>query len=276
MRFGAIAGKEIIGFRPQINVSGSKSLAASDFGTHQLVDSASPVTVTVPKDATLDADIGTEVEISWSGAGSVTINQEDAAVNIRRYGSNAVTGHVLVGQYSACVLRKVAPNEWVAHGAFSVGVVTLDAILLTYQLASGTDSGASTGGAWNTFPLNTELLDTGNYCTLSSNQLTLAAGTYEFFDTRFRVFAEDQTNIRLRNISDSVNVAGLACQGSFNDSATAAEGTNAIAGRFEIAAPKTFEIQIYCTTGRATLAWGNPANAGVVEVYGTLGLRRLY
>lgn len=149
-----------------------------------------------------------------------------------------------------------------------------DTILLTYQLTAGTDSGAASAATWNTFPLNTEVQDTGNLCTLSSNQFALLAGTYEFFDTSFRVHAETATNIRLRNITDSADVPGLACMGSYNDSTISIEGRNTITGRFTLAATKTLAVQIYTQSARSTYAWGLPASAGV-ECYGAIGLRKI-
>lgn len=152
----------------------------------------------------------------------------------------------------------------------------LDIILLTYQLASGTDSGATTGAAWNTLPLNTEVQDAGNYCTLSSNQFALLAGTYEFFDTSIRSFGCNQVNYRVRNISDSADVSGLACLGSYGDAAIGVEIAGKISGRFTLAATKTLAIQAYFTTARSAFGWGLPASAGTVECYGAVGLRRLY
>lgn len=151
----------------------------------------------------------------------------------------------------------------------------LDIILLTYQLASGSDSGASSAG-WNTLPLNTEVQDAGNYCTLSSNQFALLAGTYELFDTQVRSFAVNGVNfgmnIRLRNITDSADVSGLACVGSYGG---LQEIRSSISGRFTLAATKTLAIQAYLTA-QTTFAWGVAASAGTVECYGAIGLRRLF
>lgn len=116
---GEFVASAITGYRPQITVTVSKAIALADFGTHQFSTSATAVVITVPKDATLNADIGTEVEVSWDGVGSVSIVQEDVNINIRRFGSVAVTGHTLAGRYASCVLVKRAANEWRAYGGFS-------------------------------------------------------------------------------------------------------------------------------------------------------------
>ena len=116
--FGDFVAGAITGSRPQITVTASKAIALADFGTHQLSTAGTAVIITVPKDATLGAAIGTEVEVSWDGVGSVSIAQEDVNINIRRFGSAAVTGHTLAGRYASCVLVKRDVNEWRAYGAF--------------------------------------------------------------------------------------------------------------------------------------------------------------
>ena len=284
MRTAKITTTSVVGYRPQLDVSASKMFGASDFGTHQRVISPTTTIFTVPKDSTVNFDVGTEIEISWHGLGPVIVSQEDSTVPIRRYGSDSVTGHVLAGRYAACVIRKVAANEWVAYGAFdgvsNPVVAPLDTILLTYQLATGINSGISISG-WNTYPINTEALDTGNYCSLATNQFTLAAGTYEFFDTRFRGFAISGMNIRLMNITDSVQVEGLINQGSFGEQTTAVDCVSFISGRFTIATAKTFEVQAYTFFARQFYAWGltasyNGGSVTQIDVYATIGLRRLY
>ncbi|MEX0271212.1 hypothetical protein AB3R30_18910 [Leptolyngbyaceae cyanobacterium UHCC 1019] len=146
-----------------------------------------------------------------------------------------------------------------------------DTIQLSYTLASGAGSGTSTQG-WNTFPLNTENLDTGGHCSLSSNRFTLAAGTYEFFDARFRRFCVNGTAfghlIRVRNITDSADVSGLICQGCYGS----LEMILGISGKFTLAASKALEIQIYANA-QTSFAWGVTGSvAGYSEIYGSFGL----
>lgn len=162
-------------------------------------------------------------------------------------------------------------------GKVAAKAASTDTVLLTYQLASGIDSGTSAAG-WNTYPLNTELLDTGNLCALSSNQFTLStAGTYEFFDVHLRRYCINGVNfghlVRVRNISDSVDVSGLALIGGYGGGYN--EVDLSIAGRFAIAAAKIFEVQVYASA-QGSSAWGVPASVGgYSEVYGTVGLRRI-
>lgn len=278
---GDFVAGSVTGYRPQITVTTSKAIALADCNTRQQITSATPAVITIPKDATVNAAIGTEIEFTRSGTGLVTFSQEDATVNLRIFGSTAVTGHILASRYTSCVFIKVAANEWEGYGTFGALLIVADTILLAYQLAAGVDSGSASAG-WNTYPLNTELLDTGNHCTLSTNQFTLLTGTYEFFDTYFRGYGGGGGfNVSLRNVTDSVDVSGLACRGGFSV-APNGEHAGSISGRFTISASKTFEARAWFPAARSTLAYGvnAMANGGsgmtFAEVYGTVGLRRLY
>lgn len=102
----------VSGYRGIVTVTASKTVALTDANTLQYCINSSAITITIPKDATLNLGIGTEIEITPDGTETVTIAQEDSAVSIRRYNSAAVTGHAIIGRYAACSLKKVGANEW--------------------------------------------------------------------------------------------------------------------------------------------------------------------
>lgn len=56
-----------------------------------------------------------------------------------------------------------------------------DFIQFQYLVASGNDAGSSSAGTWTTRELNTLSIDTTGGASLSSNQMTVPAGTYYFF-----------------------------------------------------------------------------------------------
>jgi hypothetical protein len=95
-----------------IPVSASKTLALTDAGSVQACNSASPVSITVPLDSAVNFSVGTEIHIIQDNAGLITIDQSTSGVNIRRSGSEFVTGHAILGLYSRHLLQKVAANEW--------------------------------------------------------------------------------------------------------------------------------------------------------------------
>jgi hypothetical protein len=106
------------------------------------------------------------------------------------------------------------------------------------------DGGDFASGAWRTRTINTEDNDTGNICSISSNQITLEAGTYEcrISAPAFRV---NNNTARLRNITDgTTTLLGVGCHADSDG----AGGTSysVMSGRFTIAAQKVFEVQHRC------------------------------
>lgn len=143
-------------------------------------------------------------------------------------------------------------------------------IKLSDAKTSGTDGGTFTSGAWQTRTLTTENSDTGSNCTLSSNQFTLDAGTYEIHATvpGYRV---DGHKSRLYNISDTaIEIVGSAMRSSGTGGTT----TSIISGKFTIASSKTFEIQHRCETTQATDGFGY-AVGFTSEVYTIVVLRKV-
>ena len=147
---------------------------------------------------------------------------------------------------------------------------TREVIYLRDQKTSGTGPGGLTGGTWNTRTLNTEVVDTGGHCSLSSNQFTLDAGTYEVF-ARANAYDCNDHKIRLRNTSDSSTTAvgSSARSGTSQDLITT---ESQLRGRFVIGSSKTFELQHYMTSsgqgGRAT-------GSGEVEIYAEVWLYKV-
>jgi hypothetical protein len=73
--------------------------------------SGSPLTLTIPADATLDFPIGTSIDILQTGAGQVTIAPVSGTVTV-----NATPGLKLRTTWSSCTLFKRAANTWVVYG----------------------------------------------------------------------------------------------------------------------------------------------------------------
>jgi len=117
-----------------------------------------------------------------------------------------------------------------------------------------TDGGTFTSGAWRTRTINTEVSDTGGHCSIASNQITLAAGTYRVLAScpALRVGSHQA---RLQNVTDgSTTLVGSTAQNS--DGASYAMTASIIVGQFTITASKAFELQHYCATTRATFGFG--------------------
>lgn len=150
-------------------------------------------------------------------------------------------------------------------------------IILEEQQTQGTDGGTFTSGAWQTRALNTEVLDVNGNCSLSSNQFTLDAGTYEivFWAVGFSCNAHQ---CRIQNVTDGTTVQNGSVVTSENqDGATNGleiATTSHGADRFTVAASKALELQHRCQTTKNTDGFGNALNA-TTEVYAQVWLRKV-
>jgi len=145
-----------------------------------------------------------------------------------------------------------------------------------YVKVSEVQNDAAGGGisaaTWTKRPFNTKDTDDGNLCSLSSNQITLVAGTY-----RCRI-AVPGHNVgyfytRLYNATGSA----LLLTGPNTSSAMAQSVTawSVIVGQFKIAASQALEVQMYCSSTRATDGMGETFHAGN-NVYAVAEFWKLY
>lgn len=144
-------------------------------------------------------------------------------------------------------------------------------IQLEDQKTSGTSGGTCTAGSWQTRTLNTEVVDTHGDCSLSSNQFTLAAGTYEI-DASAPAYGVTSHQIRLRNVTDSTTIANGTNALTFT--ANVPITRSYVRTRFTIAAGKALEIQHKSAGTVATFGFGL-AMSFDLEVYTTVVLRRI-
>ena len=131
---------------------------------------------------------------------------------------------------------------------------------------SGTAGGTFTQAAWRTRTLNTEDSDPDAICALSSDQITLTAGTYEcrIISTAHRV---GNHKLRLQNVTGASTVL-LGMNSYANNAADYAENFNHVVGRFTITASQALEVQHYCQTTQANNGFGGACTiAGVSDVY---------
>jgi len=130
-------------------------------------------------------------------------------------------------------------------------------ILIVDEKAQNTDGGTFTSGAWRTRDLTSEKVDMGNNAALSSNQITLDAGTYKCFISAPGVHCLEHI-IRLYNITDtSVELTGSS---EAERDGSVSSNRSFIVGRFTIAAQKVFEVQHQCTNTKATVGFGDAVN----------------
>lgn len=140
----------------------------------------------------------------------------------------------------------------------------LDYLEYRDEKSAGTNGGTATSGSFQTRTLNVEAFDTGSHGSLSSNVITLAAGTYQTEIIVPGSAGVNQFVAKLRNTSDSTDTligsVAIAGGGNIGDKSI-------ITGRFTIAGSKNFEVQMRVTTTTNNVGWGTACNLGVTEVY---------
>ena len=144
-------------------------------------------------------------------------------------------------------------------------------VKVTNTQSQNVAGGNTTSGAWTTLVLNTKDTDSGSIASLSSNQITLPAGTYLVNSvTPFYVSSALSVNCqtRLQNITDS----SLILTGTSNVVVNTV-GSNEIApsfvkGQFTLSGSKALALQ-YQVSVSVTNGQGAPCNFGS-EVYSTI------
>ena len=143
------------------------------------------------------------------------------------------------------------------------GGAGMDYINVQDQKSTSTNGGTSSAGGWQTRDLNTEQSDSGGHVSISSNQMTLDAGTY-IVNISAPCCNVNSHQIRLYNITDSsvvlTGTSELAYAGSN------VQTRSLISGSFTISGSKVLAVQYKCSTGVSTIGLGVAGSFGT-EVY---------
>ena len=134
--------------------------------------------------------------------------------------------------------------------------------IIVDQKSATTDGGTFTSGDWRTRDLNTELSDPDGIVTISSNQFTLAAGTY-FIRWAAPAFDVERHQTRLQDITNATTREyGLSCYSAAGGSAqTHSFGST----RVTPTASTTYEIQHHSSYTQGTNGFGVHGGAGVEQ-----------
>lgn len=159
-------------------------------------------------------------------------------------------------------------------GSLLTGIsTTVPVIVLRDEQSSGTGGGTATSGSWLTRVLNTESTDTGNHCTLSSNQFTLSAGTYEV-SASASFFRTKNSQIKIYNTTDASDVIIGQVANAIDNGGNYSGATAVLLGYFTVAASKALELQYRIENTTATVGLGNATSWGT-EVYAQVMLRKV-
>jgi len=201
--------------------------------------------------------VGDRVMLRADTGDTIIVKHNDGGATVKIH-LNADTDTVLSEQ-NAMELVLVATNVLVQPLAAG------DIILIQDQQTSGTAGGTFTAGAWQTRVLNTEVLDVGGHASIASNQVTLAAGTYDLWATA-TTNATNRHQLRLQNITDTATeIIGANAD---------ANSQSVLFGQITLAAAKALELQHRCMTTRATDGFGEAHSFGT-EIYGQIMFKKV-
>jgi hypothetical protein len=155
----------------------------------------------------------------------------------------------------------------------------LDIVELIYEVPSGTNGGASVATTWTTRDVNVELTDLNNLCTLTSNQFTLPAGTY---DVQFNQIFFSEGNVpmqfhsRIRNVTSNTT-ALIALTGRLHANSGTSGNVNCEgSGIIQIATSATFELQYFAENiWSRGLGYGVTGASGENERYVYIRIKRI-
>ena len=161
-------------------------------------------------------------------------------------GDGSITGLSVGGLPNGCVDTDTLANDAVTSDKMTGSTFVSYALLADRHGATAGDRGTFTAGAWQTREINTEVVDTDNIVTLSSNQFTLQAGTYQikFGACAYKV---NRHVTRLREISPTAQtIASGSAQYSWASGADLSWSRGWV--RTTITQASTYEIQHQCQT----------------------------
>lgn len=137
------------------------------------------------------------------------------------------------------------------------------------EKASGTDAGTFAAGAWRTRDLNTVKTNLITGASLSSNRITLPAGTY-YAEGSAPAIELGRHKVRFRNVTN--NSTALLGTSTFASAVGTIPTRSYFSGRFTVGGPADFEIQHRCQATRADIGFGGDTSFGENEVYAEVKL----
>ena len=142
------------------------------------------------------------------------------------------------------------------------------------EKADETPGGSASGDTFNVRDLNTVVTNEISGASLTSNQITLPAGTYSI-EASAPAHSVNGHQLRLRNITDTATeLVGLSGFSGVDGASIHAF----ITGRFTISAEKVFELQHYARSAQATDGLGRVATSGAkteIEIFADVRVKKI-
>jgi hypothetical protein len=152
--------------------------------------------------------------------------------------------------------------EWAAAAAG--GAFESKLLQVIDEKANNSAGGASTTGSFLTRDLNTVVTNEITSAALSSDQISLPAGTY-YIQASVPAYESSAIQAKLYNITDTADE--LIGYGTGVNGSDGTGGWALVIGRFTIADTKVFEIQMRFGGAKVNNGQGLEMNYGVVEHY---------
>lgn len=149
----------------------------------------------------------------------------------------------------------------------------LGTVILQEQQTSGTEGGSASAGTTYTRTLNTEVSDASGLCSLSSNQFTLTAGTYELL-AFVPSFAVAGSQAFLYDATAAAEVSGTLGANSYTGS-NGYTVLSVIAAVFTAVSGHAYEIRHKVASTYASQGLGVSNYVSRTEAYTTVMLRRV-
>lgn len=160
----------------------------------------------------------------------------------------------------------------VKNATFLAAVPVQQVAFLKDEKSANTQGGTFTLGDWRTRDLNTTSGD--SIVSLSANQFTLQSGSY-LITAVAPAHDTDAHKIRLRNITDGVDVPNGIGTSTWIDASDGSVTQSYLECTLTITSSKTFEIQHRSAQTKATNGFGRASNLGVIEVYTQVKITKL-
>jgi hypothetical protein len=251
-----------------VDVTSNYTVTSADQNRTLFIDATSGnITISLP--SYVDAGEGFEIAFKRVDSSSNTITIDpNSSEEI-----DGATSKTIDGQYDYLAIK--LSDEWGIVGRLSGGAVAgTDFFHVQDRKAAETDGGTSTAGSWQTRVLNSiQTNDIG--ATLSSNTITLLAGTY-YLEAVSPTVNSRRARAAFYNVTDSsFQLLGLCALGDAGgDDAT--NTVSQIFGQFTIGATKQFQLQYRVESGYADNGLGAACNfSGLEEIYADVRIWKL-
>ena len=158
---------------------------------------------------------------------------------------------------------QVTANKYTLEAILDMEIEQTQVAYVLHNEPNGTPGGNITNGAWVNRTANTLIDPEGIIADLSSDLITLDAGTWEMEGYMMCGPSTEDGKSRIRNLTDDVTVIS----GSNSENDTSTGSTTNFAGTFTIVSQKVFGFQIRLSVNSGTDDLGQARSFGEDENY---------